>query len=510
MCKKQTQGYLKIFSTTLLPSHFRWLCLWLGVLGGFILMTDQITAQAPFNEQALDQFINQQMATQRVPGLALAIIQGDQVRMVKGYGAARADQPVTPQTQFLVASLSKSFTAVAIMQLVEAGKLALDAPVQRYLSEFTLADPAAAQQITVRQLLNQVSGLSDAGFPAMRLPAPKTAAERITSLRAARLVAPPGKEYHYFDVNYQILARLVEVASGQPFSDYLQTHIFAPLQMTHTVNLMTDRDIAQKPTNLAQGHLLAYTLPLASGEETGFMGGSSGIVTTAEDMAHYLIMQNNAGRFQGKQLLSAQSVALLHTPPTNVNSPYAMGWLTATTPSGVQTLEHNGILSTFYAEMVLLPATRQGFVLLYNIHSLAQDALGAPQIKDGLVDLLTGRQPKTGGFTVTTWAILMGALTLLCVGLEIRGLVRLPRWRQQAETKPLWRHLLNIIWSFVPAAFVLAMPAIVLSSAGRAYGYLTLFRSMLDSLGWLGLCAVLGVLNGLARLMWLLRSEPRI
>lgn len=470
-------------------------------------MTNTSTAQAPLNEQALDQFIHAQMATQRVPGLALAIIQGDQVRLVKGYGAARANEPVTPQTQFLVASLSKSFTAVATMQLVEAGKLELDVPVQRYLPDFTLANPAAAQQITIRQLLNQVSGLSDAGFPAMRLPAPKTAIERIASLRTARLVAPPGTEYHYFDINYQILARLIEVASGQPFSDYMQTHVFTPLQMTHTVNLMTSDDIAQKPTNLAQGHLLAYGLPIASGEETGFMGGSSGIVTTAEDMAHYLIMQNNGGRFQDKQLLSAQSVVLLHTPPANINSPYAMGWLTATTPSGVQHLEHNGILSTFYAEMVLLPATKQGFVLLYNIHSLAQDMLAAPSIKDGLIDLLTNRQPTTGGFNVTHWAMLMGTLALFWIGLEVRGLVRLARWRQQAATKPLWRHWLNIIWSFVPAAFVLAMPTIVLNSAGRAFGYLTLFRSMLDVMSWLSLCAVLGVLNGLIRLAWLLRRR---
>ncbi|MFN8492381.1 MAG: serine hydrolase domain-containing protein [Caldilineaceae bacterium] len=487
--------------------QIRWLFFWLGLLGGLMLLAKPSAAQAPLDEHTLDRFMTAQMATQRVPGLALAIIQADQIHILKGYGAARANEPVTAQTQFLVASLSKSFTAVATMQLVETGKLDLDAPVQRYLPDFTLADPAATQQITVRQLLNQVSGLSDAGFPAMRLPAPKTAAERITSLRAARLVAPPGMEYHYFDINYQILARLVEVASGQPFSDYLQTHLFTPLQMTHTVNLMTSDDIAQKPTNLAQGHLLAYGLPIASGEESGFMGGSSGIVTTAEDMAHYLIMQTNGGRFQGKQLLSAQSVALLHTPPANLNSPYAMGWLTATTPSGVQHLEHNGILSTFYAEMVLLPETKQGFVLLYNIHSLAQDALGAPPIKDGLIDLLTGHQPKTGGFSVTTWAILMGVLTLLCVGLEMRGILRLSRWREQAATKPLWRHVLNIVWSFIPAVFVLAMPTIVLSSSGRAFGYLTLFRSMLDSLGWLGLCAVLGALNGLARLMWVLRRN---
>lgn len=184
-------------------------------------------------------FIRAQMAAQRIPGLALAINQGDQVLYVKGYGLARDGQVVTSQTQFLIASLSKSFTALAVMQLVEAGQVELDASVQRYLPDFTLADPTVAAQITVRHLLNQVSGLADAGFPEMRLPMPATLAERIRTLHTAQPVAQPGVTDQYFNVNYRILARPIEVVSGQPFSTYLQTHIFASLQMAHTANLLT-------------------------------------------------------------------------------------------------------------------------------------------------------------------------------------------------------------------------------------------------------------------------------
>lgn len=126
----------------------QWLLFLLSMVGG-LLISRQSRAQAALNPAAIDQFITAQMATQRVPGVALAIIQGDAVRSVKGYGAARANEPVMPPTQFILASLSKSFTAVAILQLVEAGQIEVDAPVQRYLSEFTLADPTAAQQITV-------------------------------------------------------------------------------------------------------------------------------------------------------------------------------------------------------------------------------------------------------------------------------------------------------------------------------------------------------------------------
>ena len=269
---------------------------------------------------AIDRFLDEQMRVQRVPGLALAVTQGDQIAYVKGYGYAHTGAPVTAETQFLIASLTKSFTALAVMQRVEAGQIALDAPVQRYLPDFTLADPVVAAQITVRQLLNQVSGLADAGFPEMRLPTPATLADRIVQLRRARPTTAPGTTYRYFNPNYQILARLVEVVSGEPFSTYLQRQIFAPLQMNHTVNLLSSADLAVLPTNLAQGHLLAFGLPLATGEETGFLGGSGGVVSTAEDLAHYLLLQSKAGRYQGAQLLSPAGMALLHTPWRQIKS----------------------------------------------------------------------------------------------------------------------------------------------------------------------------------------------
>jgi CubicO group peptidase (beta-lactamase class C family) len=155
-------------------AQFRALALLLGIVILSALCLRCPAAQSALDPATLDRFINDQMRAQRVPGLALAITQGDQILYVQGYGSAREGQPVTPQTQFPIASLSKSFTAVAILQLVEAGQLNLDAPVQRYLPAFTLAGPAVAARITVRQLLNHTSGLADTGFPEMRRPPPTT------------------------------------------------------------------------------------------------------------------------------------------------------------------------------------------------------------------------------------------------------------------------------------------------------------------------------------------------
>jgi CubicO group peptidase (beta-lactamase class C family) len=112
---------------------------------------------------AIDQYVRSEMDAQRIPGLALGIVQRDRIVHVRGFGHVRQSGPeVTPQTPFLIGSVTKSFTALAIMQLSEAGRVQLDAPVQRYLPWWRVADPVASAQVTVRHLLYQVSGLSKA------------------------------------------------------------------------------------------------------------------------------------------------------------------------------------------------------------------------------------------------------------------------------------------------------------------------------------------------------------
>ena len=116
-----------------------------------LIGTAPVTAAQPAAADfaAIDAYIEAQMRELRIPGLALGIVQGDQIVHLKGFGVAGPDgRPVTPQTPFQINSLGKPMTAVAIMQLVEAGKLDLDAPVQRYLPAFRVADEAASAQIT--------------------------------------------------------------------------------------------------------------------------------------------------------------------------------------------------------------------------------------------------------------------------------------------------------------------------------------------------------------------------
>jgi CubicO group peptidase (beta-lactamase class C family) len=462
-----------------------------------------------FNPVAVDRFINRQMAAQRLPGLALAITQGDQVLYVQGYGDAGNGSKVTPQTQFLIASVSKSFTALAVMQLVEAGKIDLDAPVQRYLPEFTTADPGTASQITIRHLLNLTSGLSETGFADLVLPQPETIEERVTSLRDARPVARPGLEYHYFNPNYGVLARVVEVVSGQPFSDYLERHIFAPLEMQETISVVTVQEGQQRASALADGHLMAFGLPVRYGEIDGYLGGSAGVITTAEDMAHYLIAMINDGRYKNQQLAQPESIALMQTPPASINSHYAMGWIENTT-GGQRIIEHNGVLSVYTADVALLPEEGIGIALLYNVSSLPSNAIGQPEIRAGLIALLAGEAPETGWMNVGLWGLFTALLTLTGGFLAVRSLLALPRWAQKTRVKPFWQLLPGILWTFVPALMLLwGIPALTARFADRVFGFVSLYKSMLDIFAWLAVTGVLGAINGAARIGILLRRSEK-
>jgi len=202
--------------------------------------------------------------------------------------------------------------------------------------------------------------------------------------------------------------------SQQPFSAYLQTHIFIPLQMSRTLNATTSADAFQGATNMAQGHLMGFGLPFAYPEMSGYLSGSSGIISTAEDMANYLIFQTNSGQFKETKLLSESSVALMHTPPKTIGSSYSMGWFKGS-ENGEPAIEHNGILSTFYTDVVLLPKEKYGIALFYNISASPLIAMAFPQIKTGLIQLLKDEQPAAGGFSTTLWGIAIALLMFIGV-----------------------------------------------------------------------------------------------
>ena len=280
---------------------------------------------------------------------------------LRGYGHDANDVPVTENSRFRIASLSKSFTSLAVLQLVDAGRVSLDDPVVAHLPEFRLADPRGAD-ITVRQLLDQTSGLADREVPDLSRPQPSTLAEATTSLSSAHLVAAPGTQFNYHNPNYQVAARLVEVVSGQPFDTYLREHVFRPAGMAASLTSYFDN---QPVPGLADGHVIAYGHPISVPAPATFDGGAGDVVSTAADMAHWLVVQANGGRTaDGTRLVSERSMTEMHTP--SAPGGYALGWDTEGPAAAPTRLEHSGNLLTFSAYQAVLPQSGYGIAVLFN------------------------------------------------------------------------------------------------------------------------------------------------
>src|SRR6266566_2736681 len=210
-------------------------CLVLAGVGAFAFRTAAQARSDDSDFTAVDDYITARMETAHIPGLSVAIVKGDQIVYLKGYGQADpSGRPVTPQTPFIIGSISKTFTALAVMQLVESGKVELDAPVQRYLPWFRVADPVASARITLRHLLYHTSGIPSSGYACTTDQVTMTLEQYVRSLATLTLDRPVGSRPDYCSTNYDVLGLIVQTVSGQPYGTYVQQHVFAPLQMHHS------------------------------------------------------------------------------------------------------------------------------------------------------------------------------------------------------------------------------------------------------------------------------------
>ena len=418
---------------------------------------DEATAVAA----RIDRFMNAQIKDSAIPGAAVAVVRGNHVLLVRGYGHDSTGAPVTADSLFRIASLSKSFTALAVMQLVEDGRLSLADAVQQHLPQFQLDDPRAAQ-ITVRELLDHTSGLNDAMVPGLGRTQPRTTQEATTSLRTAHLAAAPGTTYSYHNPNYQVAARLVEQVSGEPFDVYLHRHVFKPAQMPSTTSTAMDDDAV---AGLPDGHVTAYGRAWSASGMGNFTLGDGGVVSSATDMAHWLIVNTNAGKAaDGTALVSASGMRTLRTPSAP-ESGYALGWETHGPAASPTRVEHSGNLFTYTAEQAVWPRTRYGVVLLYNAGSPMM--LDQISITHGVFDIVEGATPPAAGPHFTSRVDTgLAVLSLAALALGVAGTVRARRWDRRRRGTPARR-----VVTLLPAAVVLvaaaAFPTTVEAMLGR-------------------------------------------
>ena len=433
-----------------------------GMLGARQASQKPVSRAGPY--EAIEANLEGLMRRLHIPGASLAIIEGDQITHIRGFGCARpGGEPPSARTPFCIGSLTKSFTALAVMQLVEAGKVELDAPVQRYLPWFMVADPQASAEMTVRHLLNQTSSLPYSFVLPDFDDRPDATERQVRSLSRLKITRPVGSKCEYSNMNYDILGLIIEAASGEKYADYVQTHIFNPLEMHHSY---ASRDEARR-NGLAMGHRHWFSLPFPAPNLPIPRGSlpSGQLISCAEDMAHYLIAHLNGGHYGDVQILSAAGIDELHRGEMEyivmgINSgKYGMGWLEIDLDQ-TKTYSHSGNVPDFSAFMALIPGPKKGVVLLLNA-----DPYGLPPLTEeigmGVTVLLAGQEPSTFRLDFIQWIMrLLPLIPLLQIVDVIATLQRLRRWHKNPAHRPgsgrIWgqRILLPLVPSLALAAIL--------------------------------------------------------
>lgn len=423
--------------------------------------------------QNVDDYVAMKMADHLIPGLALVVIREGVVVHRRGFGE------LDPTQAIIIGSLSKSFTSMAVMTLVEDGKVELDAPVQNYLPGMHFDDPRM-RAVTVRHLLNQTSGLPARAPRADSRDA--SLAAHAEALKAVQLVAPPGERHIYSSPNYQLLGRMVEVVSGESFGAYVQRRILEPLQMASSS--------ATGAQQAVPGHNLWWGMagPSTYRWEPGRVPTAS-MVVSADDLARFVISQLG----EGPQVLSAESRALLHKGNGQAEGfSYAMGWRDGTT-TGVPSLWHGGALPSYRGAVVMLPQSRSGVIVLTNMSTIFADH--TREIAAGVVALLERRPLPSGIRPLRQVYMAVAAGSVLLVGFALFGLVR-------ALRKPGGKR-----WKIV--AFDLLLPATAVIATPRLLGltYRDLWESAPDITLTVAVAILLGMVAAALRL-FRKRREP--
>ena len=267
------------------------------------------------------------MAEQGVPGLAVALVDGDRARWVEGFGYRdhQGGAPVTADTMFSVQSMSKLFTATAVMQAVAAGRLDLDEPITSYLPEFTVHSAFQEhpeRKITLRMLLSHTAGFThEAPVGNNNELDPGEIDVHVRSISDTWLRFPVGTGYAYSNLGIDLAGYILERVEGKPFAQVMRDSLLGPLGMGHST---FDRTVIRSANDRAVGHVDPYPAPLLYEPMTA----AGGMYSSAADLARFLRFQLNDGSIDGRAVLIPKSMEEMRTVPApSAGAPagYALG-----------------------------------------------------------------------------------------------------------------------------------------------------------------------------------------
>jgi len=336
-----------------------------------LLTTSLLQAQAPVPlspalRKKVDAIVRQALTTTGVPSASIAIVQSGAIAYLQAYGNGRIEPqaPALPSMRYSIGSISKQFTAAAVLLLAEQGKLSLDDPVSRFVPNLTRGN-----EVTIHELLSHTSGYQDY-WPQDYVPPfmlqPITADKLLDQWARKPLDFDPGTEWQYSNTNFVIAGLIVEKASGEPLLQFLSEHIFTPLGMKSVINIdqnrLTDTD--------ATGYLRYAIGPLrpAPKEGKGWLFAAGELAMPAEDLAKWDISMINQSVLRPASYAQMEKEVVLKN---GLGTRYGLG-VDVRQELGQRVIEHGGEVSGFTAQNTVFPDARMAVVVLVN-----EDSVGA-------------------------------------------------------------------------------------------------------------------------------------
>ena len=326
-----------------------------GIVLAAVFLSAVASAQQTFLPEEkiaeIDAFVEERLRALEIPGAALVLIDNGEIVYARGYGLTQKNgTPVSEKTPFEVGSVSKSFTALALMQLVDEGKLNLDDPVVKHIPWFQTSNKEVSDKITVRHLLAHRSGLStvvgnrnqDGGSNS-----PDAMVSATRELSSVTLKTPPGEHHEYSNANYHVLGLLLEVLEDDSFENIIESRIL-------TADFMPNSYVSTRPRldpAPAKGHRYWFTWPVpferSRGRETL---GAGGITASAEDLANYILTYMHSGIGDKHTGMTAMMTPYEDAP----GGQYGLGWYIRDYPD-YQVVWHGGQNAGFECVVLFSP-----------------------------------------------------------------------------------------------------------------------------------------------------------
>lgn len=325
--------------------------------------------------QDFAEFVHATMQSWQLPGLAIAIVEDDEVIFSQGFGKRNMaqDLDVTPQTLFAIGSCSKAFTTTAMGMLVDEGKLNWETPVKQYIPSFKMYDSFATERMTPLDLVTHRSGLPRHDL--MWYNSSSTRRELFDRLQYLE----PSKDFRttwqYQNLMYMAAGYLIEQITGQSWEDFVQQRILTPLEMTNS-------NFSVHTSQQSADFAMPYEKKKNEVQETSFydqfeaVAPAGAINSSVADMSKWLLLQLHKGKYHDTQIISEAQLTQTHTPQMIIPEPhkhaelaypgYALGWM-VNSYRGHLMVQHSGGINGFSALTTLLPDDHIGIVVLTNM-----------------------------------------------------------------------------------------------------------------------------------------------